>query len=245
MRILSLVLIYSLLAHSTKADVTLWGAEVQIGNGTARSYVELNESNFPISLGMALQGAALDGLPGETHQYDYLLPMPEMISFPPFKHLMINWIPHGHDPVSIYGAPHFDFHFYMISNEVRSAITCAGSDEAVCMKRPDTEAIPPFYLPTDAGIPLMGWHWYDPRSPEFNGQPFTATMIYGFYDGKMSFIEPMISRDFLVSRGSVDAVFPRAQKVPYEGYYPGRYQVSYDSVKDIFFVALKDFEQTP
>ena len=39
----------------------------------------------------------------------------------------------------------------------------------------------------------MGWHWIDPLSPEFTGQPFSKTYIYGYYGGELSFVEPMIT----------------------------------------------------
>jgi hypothetical protein len=42
----------------------------------------------------------------------------------------------------------------------------------------------------------MGVHWIDPASHEFHGHDFTATVLYGSYNGEMNFIEPMITRAY-------------------------------------------------
>lgn len=223
------------------ANTTLWGSAVTVGNGLVRSYIEVDCNNTPVSLGIAMTGKTLEGLPDIEHEYDYLLPMPEVYKIPPYEHVMLNWNPHGHEPTEIYGAPHFDFHFYTITNEVRSKITCSGDDEAICLKKPDPDYLPQYYAPTPAGVPGMGWHWFDTRSPEFHGQPFTSTLIYGFYDGQVAFIEPMITRDFLLNHGTVEADIPLPAKVKKGGYYPDHYSVSYDSVQDMISVALKQF----
>lgn len=223
------------------ANTTYWGTAVPIGNGQARSYVEVDDDEMPMALGLALSGAALEGLPSTEHMYDYILSLPEDFKLPPFEHVMINWNPHGHEPTEIYGAPHFDFHFYTISNEDRLKITCTGDDQNVCIKMPAADYIPPYYAATPAGVPQMGWHWYDPRSPEFHGQPFTSTFIYGFYNAQMIFLEPMITRDFLLSKGTVDADIPMPAKVNKSGLYPGHYSLNYDAVQDLYLIALKKF----
>ncbi len=243
MKIFALVFCISLLSPLSFANTTTWGCNVAVGNGVVRAYVESDDNKNPVSLGIAVTGNALNGLPTVQHQYDFLLPMPDSSLPAPFQHIMINWNPHGHDPVEIYGAPHFDFHFYTITNEVRSKITCAGDDQAICMKQPDPSFLPPYYAATPAGVPGMGWHWFDTRSPEFHGQPFTSTLIYGFYNGQVAFVEPMITRDFLLSHGTVDADIPLPMKVAQSGYYPTRYTMTYDSVQDVTFVALKQFSK--
>lgn len=224
-----------------QAKTTLWGEAVSIGHGSARSFITLSSKKGPQKLGIALQGSVLEGLPDTEHEYEYLIPLPDTGCLPPFKHIAINWNPHGHEPTEIYGAPHFDFHFYTISKETRDAITCSGPDEALCMKQPATDFIPPFYAPTPAGVPMMGWHWFDTRSPEFNGQPFTSTFIYGFYSGQVAFLEPMITRDFLLTHPDFQSEISVPAKVSTTGYYPDHYKVQYDSVKDFIYITLFNF----
>ena len=241
MKFLTLILSFSLFSPQLFASTTLWGEEVSVGQGMARSYVEVDDANEPLSLGISLTGGVLNGLPDQMHQYDYMLPLPKIVCLPPYKYAMLNWNPHGHDPVEIYGKPHFDFHFYTIPNDVREKITCTGDDEATCMKMPSSDYIPAYYSPTPAGVPMMGWHWFDTRSGEFHGQPFTSTLIYGFYDGKVAFVEPMITREFLQSHGTVDADIPAPAKVADDGYYPQHYNLDYDSVQDRFMIRLDHF----
>ncbi len=45
----------------------------------------------------------------------------------------------------------------------------------------------------------MGAHWVDPTSPEFTGAGFSRTFLYGFWDGHMNFLEPMITKAFIES----------------------------------------------
>lgn len=243
MKVFSLAVGISLISSMALADVTLWGRRVAVGEGTVRTYAKVDCNEKPLALGIALSGSALQGLPSEKHEYDYLLPMPEGLHLPPYEHVMINWNPHGHDPVEIYGASHFDFHFYTISNRDRKKITCMDQDETKCMKVPSSEYLPPFYAPTPAGVPQMGWHWFDTRSPEFNGHPFTSTLIYGFYNAKIAFIEPMITRDFLLQHPSFSAEIPLPQKVNKTGYYPRRYTMKYDSARDLVMIELKHFKK--
>jgi hypothetical protein len=52
---------------------------------------------------------------------------------------------------------------------------------------------------------MMGVHWTDTLAAEFHGHPFDETFIYGFYHGKMVFVEPMITRALLASHPDVTA----------------------------------------
>jgi hypothetical protein len=46
----------------------------------------------------------------------------------------------------------------------------------------------------------MGNHLIDFTAPEFNGEPFTHTYIWGAYGGSLIFFEPMVTTDFLKTR---------------------------------------------
>ena len=39
----------------------------------------------------------------------------------PFKHQVTNYNPEGHGPPGVYSVPHFDFHFYMVGNDLRNS----------------------------------------------------------------------------------------------------------------------------
>ncbi|MCW3108253.1 MAG: hypothetical protein JWQ09_2759, partial [Segetibacter sp.] len=67
-----------------------------------------------------------------------------------------------------------------------------------------------------------------------NGQPFSQTFIYGTYDGKVTFYEPMITLAFLKSTTSFERAIPQPAKFKKAGYYPTKMRVTkHDGVTDI------------
>lgn len=111
------------------------------------------------------------------------------------------------------------------------------------MKMPRATYLPKYYIPTPAGVPQMGWHWLDSRSPELNGKRFTSTFIYGYYSGKMIFLEPMITREFLMSKTYLYQELSTPKNYNYRGYYPQTYVVKYDSYKKVYRIILKNLEK--
>ena len=180
---------------------------IPLGKGTVYSFVEYSQRKVPTAIGMAISGSALKTLPEEMQMFE-LIPKGKH-KIPPYDHLGFDWNPMGHEPPGIYDVPHFDYHFYMISRPVRHAITCAGADALACTQAIPAPLIAPDYVPTPAGVPMMGWHWLDSKSPELNGQPFTRTFIYGYYKGLTAFLEPMITLAYLKTKPQ--AVFPVKQ----------------------------------
>ncbi len=217
------------------------GESVAIGNGTAYTYVIYDEKNCPRSLGVALSKSALKALP-ETDS-SYTLKLPGIIKLPPYKDVVINWNAHGHEPTDIYGIPHFDFHFYAISETERNSIMCMDQDNALCLKQPGSEYLPAYYVPTPAGVSMMGWHWLDSRSPELHGARFTSTFIYGYYNAKVIFVEPMITREFLLDHGTVNAEIPMPDKFAISGYYPQNYILKYDEEMSVYRIILKNLKK--
>ena len=80
----------------------------------------------------------------------------------------------------------------------------------------------------------MGAHWIDVTSSEFNGKPFTQTFIYGSYNGKVTFYEPMITLDFIKNNNNFERAIPQPAKVQKSGYYPTKLKiVKHDGVTEI------------
>lgn len=84
----------------------------------------------------------------------------------------------------------------------------------------------------------MGWHWVDSASPEFHGQPFTSTFVYGYYNGKMNFLEPMADLSFLEDHPHFSATVKEPEKVTTAGWYPAQYKVRFNSAADSYEVLL-------
>jgi len=208
-----------------------------LGDGIVYSWVTLDAEGNPSAIGVNFTELAISGLPEEVSEYT--LPLPEEASATAFNHIGLDWNPKGHEPQGIYDSPHFDVHFYMISQEERDKITATEEDMANLSKEPDPEFIPKGYVPIPGGVPRMGAHWIDPTSPEFNEQPFEETFIYGFYDGKMVFFEPMVTIDFLKTKPELTKPLKLPESYPTEAYYPTSYSIRYDEKRGEYTVALE------
>lgn len=214
------------------------------GSNPFLTWLHTDAKGKPLSLGFTASVQALTEFEKTASDSN---PMPEM-SLPlprhpalPFRHLYFLWNPQGHEPPGIYDLPHYDVHFYLLSSSERNAISCMGEDEARCLKQPSQDAIPSHYGKTPAGVPKMGWHWVDLLSPEFNGQIFTSTMIYGYYDGHMAFLEPMVTKAFLQSHPQFSAPIRQPRIYPKAGYYPTVYRVRYLPLSDSYEFSLANF----
>ena len=217
---------------------TFIGETKSLGNGMVRSWVTLGDDGNASAIGVTFTEMALSGLPNENST-EYNLALPEQASAMPFNHIGLDWNPKGHIPPGIYDKPHFDFHFYMISPEERNRITATGDDMVKLSKNVSPEYIPESYVPTPGGEPRMGAHWIDPTSPEFNNQSFTKTFIYGFYDGKMVFVEPMVTKAFIETKPNTTDLIKVPAKYPEKGYYPTRYRVTYDANAKEYTVSIE------
>jgi hypothetical protein len=172
------------------------------------------------------------------------LPLPAEAAGTGFDHAELGYNPNGHDPVQIYGAPHFDMHFYTVSPATQLAILPNDPQWAAkAANLPGTALVPAGYVPPPApipasAIPQMGVHWTDVKSPEFNGQPFSSTFIYGSWDGQFIFFEPMISKAYLESHPNATRTIPQPAQFATAGRYPTTYSVNYDATAKEFKITL-------
>jgi hypothetical protein len=186
----------------------------------------------------------------------------------PFTFVQFDWNPGGHEPPGVYDEPHFDFHFWTASRKVRESIVPENPEYAKqAAALPGEEFRMPLYVDgasaakvpaSAAAVPRMGLHWLDVRSPELQGlagfpekqQKFTKTFIYGSWDGRFVFAEPMITRAYILSKRSatdpaqhdeiIPVSTPKRAQVP--GYYPAAYRITYDAAAHEFRIALTTFE---
>ena len=233
-------------ADATGARTT-YGRPMKVGNGTARTYITVD--NGVPEIGVAMTEAALDGLPdaqgaGGVHAHGHttfetVLDLPSN-NTTPFRHVLLNWNPGGHEPPGIYDTPHFDFHFYVIDSREREAIDPADPQyQAKAERQPEAGWIPARYvMPAPMPFPRMGVHWVDTTSAELRGQPFTRTFIYGSWDGKVIFGEPMVTKAFLETKPQFSATLPAPPRGRSDGYYPEGYSVRWDEASREYRIAL-------
>lgn len=222
------------------------GPEVKVGNGFARSWISIKkESEIPDEIGIELTPEALTELPHEDeHGTKFLIPLHlKARQLTPFNHIDLNWNPNGHLPPGVFDVPHFDFHFYLTSVAEQIAIPAWS---------PNTDAAfnnypPPGYMPSNyvtppgpaTAEPQMGKHWL----PQDLGEhmPFSKIMIYGSYDGKLTFIEPMITLDYLESNQNFIASYSQPVYFKKAGNYPTKYNIRHDTNTGNIYITLSDF----
>lgn len=239
-----------------KAPQTFYGPAREIGAGSARSYVTMSDGQ-PIEIGIELEEDALRDLPApdpKSHHHvvagmhldmsEYLLELPDQAKSTPFNFLELDWNPAGHEPAGIYDKPHFDFHFYTITQAERDAIDPSDPEYARKAARfPRPEFVPASYMtpPPITPVPKMGLHWVSTAADELHGKPFTQSFIYGSWNGRVAFLEPMITKAFLDSKPDLTLPIAAAQCYEPAGLYPATYSIRYDQASGKYRIALKDF----
>ena len=246
------------------------GQAIAIGNGSARTYIVIDKKHgdAPLEIGVALDEAALEGLPQDAGTMTMLdLPLPSQ-NPTPYRLVELDWNPHGHEPEGVYSVPHFDFHFYTIAAAVRNAIDPTDTSfQTKANTLPAQGESSQFYVPLSPpqgpvlAIPRMGVHWADMRAPELQGafghpenaKPFTTTFLHGSWNGQFIFDEPMVTRAFILARKEATANAARdsivavssAQSYNPAGYRPAAYRVGYDAQKHEYQIALTQLTAHP
>lgn len=268
-----------------------YGPAVKIGNGIVRTYVVRDKSSdAPIEVGVAMSEDAMEGLPapvpmpmpamsmpmpaGNAASHSHVGSLINLLTMPtqnptPYQFVELDWNPGGHEPAGVYDVPHFDFHFWTVSRDVRASIDPASpiyGQQAANL--PANEYRAPFYLDgaTAAGapagavaVPFMGLHWLDVRSPELQRltghpeayKPFTKTFLYGSWNGQFVFDEPMITRAYIMAKRDATDPAVRDEVTPVStpqhsspaGFYPSAYRIAYDAAAREYRIALTQLAQ--
>ena len=220
---------------------TEFGQSVTVGDGSAKTFVIVDDAGNPTDIGLRITESALSGLPAEG-TVDYNLSLPNDAAAP-FDHVTLNWQSHGHVPLQFFSAPHFDMHFFMTDETAVAAIKAEDPDFVTkAMHYPDEEYIPAGYIvagpPLEATVPAMGLHWVDSAGgfgPEF---VFAQVLINGTWDGDYTFIEPMVALDYLMTKPTVDQTLKLPQAYRQAGWYPTTYSISFDDATNEFVIDL-------
>jgi hypothetical protein len=228
------------------SDHVYRGPIVEMGDGSVRSFFTVSPTGVPLKIGIEMTDAALDGLPDDPMDFahnTFVLSIPQKAKdMTAFNHIVVDWNPEGHPP-NVFAEPHFDFHFYKISNAKRLAIAPYGDETAALYDNlPPAGFMPSTFVPTPEGVPQMGKHWIDTEAPENNGGTFTKTFIYGSYNGEVNFYEPMVTHGLLKSGVESSTAFAQPEHfAPDSTYYPTKYEITMDSQKRTHTLALTDF----
>jgi len=244
-----------------------------MGRGMAHTFAELNQDDNPVRIGIIFDRGAVEGLPTEPNlesrcfdangngalpgecigDYEVILPLPPDLTQNadiPFQWAAMGWNPHGHMP-PIWSVPHFDFHFYMVSQAEVQAIRpgpCVEKinceDLKIATKPVPTSYLPRNYVDIGAAVPTMGNHLVDKTAPELAKPPqakFTNSFIYGAYNGHITFYEPMLAHDFLLSQPNECKTLSLPKAWETSGHYPTKYCILYAPAQKKYTVSLEGF----
>jgi len=170
----------------------------------------------------------------------------------PFKWVALNWNPHGHGSPAPppWAVPHFDFHFYLVPRDAVQRLRTGKCGEMIDCDdfKIATKAVPAKYVHADhidvgAAVPDMGNHLIDSKSPELakGGPPFTHTFIFGAYDGKITFLEPMVTLAFIASKPDICTKINQPDAYEVAGAYPTRYCVRYLPDENAYAISIEEF----
>lgn len=218
---------------------TYTGETVNYQGNELSTYVSTDEDGHPKEVGFNIPEAAFNSFDALSGDVEWSLDFPSINNETPFLHMYAGYNPHGHEPMGIYDKPHFDFHFYMTNEADRLAISPV---DTVAGAKPVPEGeVPATYF--NAGlVPAMGSHWIDGNAPELHGQPFTETFIFGSFDGKITFYEPMITQAFIKEKHNFSKSIPAATAFGKPGkYYPTKFGFRHDDAGNVYQFYLSDF----
>ncbi len=225
------------------------GPEITLGYGKVRSWVSLNAEGFPMEIGIEMTREALlnperDKKKSPLGASMTTVPLHEKTKqSTPFDHIGFDWNPDGHEPDLVFDVPHFDIHFYMISLQERLSIPAwsLGTDDLFNNYPPLGFMPADYFTPPGAATvePQMGKHWLPINLGAF--LPFSKIMIYGSYNGKVNFVEPMVTVEELLSNQTTSLHYSQPDYFAKAGNYPTKYNIYHDVSTGKVYITLSDF----
>lgn len=235
------------------AGLTEWGDAVEVGDGEMKAFATVMPQGDPIHLGVWMDAEVFDALPTTGGPVPYHLQFPD-VTGTNFTYAGVDWNPAGHPPGGVYDVPHFDVHFYLLAEEdVEDIAGGVATYDLPDDQFPENNVFASALGAPREIVPAMGEHLVDLSAPEFNGEDFTHTLIWGAYDpalldgagdgvGELAFVEPMVTQEFFETEPDVTTEMNLPDAFPEAGQYPTTYTVQYLSGPDAYVVYLGDFE---
>lgn len=194
-----------------------------------------------------MSAAALDALPQEdaVPPRMFMLDFPQQASTTAFNHVMFNWNSHRHQPVELFGKPHFDIHFYMVDMATVAGIDPNKPDFATrAAHLSDWKYIPRDYVtppgsPAENTVPAMGLHWIDATEGFEPGKyDFKQSSSTGRGTAHTRLSNQMMAREWMLTKQAVQKDIKQPQAYQRSGYLPTTYRVHYDDQAKEYSISL-------
>ncbi|CAN5892684.1 hypothetical protein BH11MYX4_BH11MYX4_33630 [soil metagenome] len=225
-------------APVAEEPTTIQGKTGTLFGHPATSFAKVNADNIVVAVGVtfAIESLTTDAPTAHPFQDDLVLEMPTIAKEQTIlDHLRANWLVQGHGPAP-YGAPHFDFHFLRGTIAEVDAIVCRAD-----MRMPTADKIPAGYGTPDTCVDAMGYHSW-PKVDTAGGK-FTGSLIMGYWQGSVIFLEPMIPVSTFTKKATFE--LPIAKPASAGGkttLYPTRMVASWDATTAQYTFELNAFE---
>jgi hypothetical protein len=159
----------------------------------------------------------------------------------PFDHIYIEWSSHGHPfPArtdTSFISPHFDIRFFMTTLDEHLVIPQPSDPSAKFDVFPPAGYMPANYFPFGY-VAGQGKTWTD-RSGFWG---MRKAMVLGTYNGKFTFVSPIVVIEELQTGNSSTLIYPQPQHFQESNtYYPSEYNIYADRSRQTHYVSLTDF----
>lgn len=214
---------------------------VGLGPGKALSWVKVDKSGAPVELSLEISREALYNLPDTN--FSAVVPLPAKAKeITPFDHIQIDWASKGHGMPGPNGpsfiGPHYDVRFYMTTEAERLTIPPRTDPNAKFNVYPPDGYMPVNYTAGASALPQIGLHWSDGGG--FTGM--TKAMVLGTYNGKFTFVSPIVTVEELRSGNKSSTSYAQPEKFPKSNtYYSTKYNIYADDAKQKHQISLSGF----
>jgi hypothetical protein len=223
----------------TKAK-TYYGESRPMGGDSIRSWIKTDLNGNPSSIGVSFSQSAFAKLAGDDDT-TFMMMLPMMASggmmnmmAAPFDHIEVDWSKNG-DAMAPFNVAHFDMHCFAIDTMTQMGIMMGHDHMTMTM---DTMYLPHGYeLMMDAEA-MMGVHAMDTTDHD---TPFNHTCMYGFTQGNLAFVEPMVAKTYLDSKVNFSADIKQPTKFKKSGWYPTKYYIRYDGTAKEYSISIDNF----
>ncbi|HSD14439.1 MAG TPA: hypothetical protein VLB74_07300 [Flavobacterium sp.] len=230
---------------STGKDIVnpiIYGDEVEVGKGTVKSWISVDEFGKPLEIGIEMTPSVLENLPIDSDfEKTPIIPIPKEASvLTAFDHIGLNWNPDNYSTISGFKVPHFSVYFYLISENERKGIPeWSEETDPLFSFYPPKNHMPAVYSPIDkaeGSLATIGRHWLN----QYEGPLETHTLRLGTFNGRFAFVNPVVALDFLKSEKKANGSIPQGVENPSNNMLPREYHI-YTNEKGNYSISLGNF----
>jgi len=221
---------------TTSKAATYYGTSMVVGGDTIRSWIKTDLNGNPSSLGVTFSKTILNALGSLPDQmFMMMLPMNAgMMIAPPFDHIELDWSKNG-DPNAPFNVAQFDMHCFTVDTMTQMAVMPGMDNLTMNM---DMKYLPSGYMLDMNAEAMMGVHAMDTTD---HTNPFSHTIMYGFSQGNLYFMEPMVSKAYLETNTNFSADIRQPQAFKKNGWYPTKYNITFDGTS--YSISIDNFVQ--